>query len=97
MERTIETVKKTLKKVKLTGEDRHLALLALKTTPGKQGQPSSAEMFFNRQPRSIVPSMVPYQDNLKGVKKPYVPYNPVHRNLSDLNPGDSVRIRRGNL
>ena len=48
VERTIQTIKRTLRKPKRANNDVHLALLALKSTPGIKNQPSAAYMFFNR-------------------------------------------------
>ena len=49
IERTIQTVKKTLKKAFHSGEDPYLALLALRTTPFANGQPAPATLLMNRQ------------------------------------------------
>ena len=58
VERTIQTVKRTLRKAKRSNNDVHLDLLALKSTPGVKSQPSPAYMFFDRNIRTVVPSVI---------------------------------------
>ena len=95
VERTIQTVKRTMKKAHDANQDIYLALLALNTTPGKDDV-SHAEKLFNRQPRTLLPSV--------NVSKPYIKHFEKQGNvkeafdmhakdLPNLNPGDLVRIR----
>ena len=56
VERTIQTLKCTLKKTSCNNEDIHLALFSLKTTPF-QGRPSPAAMFLNRTPHTLLPAI----------------------------------------
>ena len=53
-ERTIQTVKKQLKKAFSIGDDPYLALLAYRTSPMGPAQESPAELLFNRKVRSTV-------------------------------------------
>ena len=52
IERTIQTVKSTLKKALRNNE----AILALRATPQKNGMPSPATCLMNRNLRTILPS-----------------------------------------
>ena len=93
VERTIQTVKRTLKKAHESGQDVYLALLALNTTPSPDGK-SPAFKMFNRNPRTTLPSVVPNKSlkvprDLKS--KHY--HNSRAKNLSDLKPGTIVRMR----
>ena len=96
VERTIQTVKRTLKKAIHSEEDIHLALLSLKTAPYSNNQHSPAQLFFKRQPRNILPSLT----NKKPIKstKPKLEINKSKpfTNLTVLNPGDNVRLHDGN-
>jgi len=59
-ERTVQTVKDLLQKCKETGQDPHLAMLCLRSTPLSCDLPSPAEMLNGRV----------YQTNLPAVSKP---------------------------
>ena len=56
VERTIQSVKKTLKKAFENNDDPYLALLALRTAQG-QNVSSAANLFFRRHLRTIIPSV----------------------------------------
>ena len=56
-ERTVQTVKQTLKKAHKSGQDIHLALLALNTTPSRD-RLSPAFRMFNRHPCTMLPSAI---------------------------------------
>ena len=49
-ERTVQTVKKLLKKALANGKDPYLALLAYRTTPGVNNTPSSAYRLMQKNP-----------------------------------------------
>ena len=55
VERTIQTVKKTLRKVVKSGNDVYLGLLALRTAPSKDIGKSPAFKLMNRNPRTLLP------------------------------------------
>ena len=59
-ERTVQTVKNVLQKCKESGQDPHLAMLCLRTTPLSHDLPSPAELLNGRV----------YQTNLPAVSKP---------------------------
>ncbi|XP_014671070.1 PREDICTED: uncharacterized protein K02A2.6-like isoform X3 [Priapulus caudatus] len=54
-ERAIQTVKRTLTKVKESNGDLHLALLSLRTTPVDTDLPSPAELLQGRKMRNTLP------------------------------------------
>ena len=98
-ERTIQTVKKLLKKALANGEDPYLALLAYRTTPGVNKTPSSAYCLMQRNPRTTLPSVksssksreTDKSNQSHKIKK----YHDQHaRNLPDLQISDTVRLRQ---
>ena len=91
VERTIQTVKRTLRKAKRSNNDVHLALLALKSAPGIKNQTSPACIFFNRNIRTVVPSIT---ENT-GLKKNdfQLPKSSPGRDLVPLKSENSVRFR----
>ena len=58
IERTIQTVKNTLKKAKASGKDPHMAMLCLRATPLDHNIPSPGEMLYNRKLRANLPVRV---------------------------------------
>ena len=91
VERTIRTVKRTLRKAKRSNNDVHLSLLALKSSPGVKNQPSPACMFFNRNIRTVVPSVTENTGLKKNNFK--LPKSSPGRDLVPLKSGDSVCFR----
>ena len=98
-ERTVQTVKKLLKKVLANDEDPYLALLAYRTTPGVNNTPSSAYCLMQRNPQTTLPSVKSSSKSRETdtssqshkIKK----YHDQHaRNLPDLQIGDTVRLRK---
>ena len=98
-ERTVQTVKKLLKKALANDEDPYLALLAYRTTPGVNNTPSSAYCLMQRNPRTTLPSVklssksreTDKSNQSHKIKK----YHDQHaRNLPDLQIGDTVRLRQ---
>ena len=86
-ERTVQTVKKALKKALETGEDPYLALLTINNTPDASGV-SPAERLFGRQTRTQMPSMQPNRfatNEGESMQKPV--------ECKDIQPGTPVRIR----
>ena len=96
VERTIQTVKRTLKKAIRNNEDIHLALLSLKTTP-LQGRPSPAAMFFNRTPRTLLPTITNTTPahQVKATPSSPLTHNQQPCNLPPLPTGASVRLHDG--
>ena len=95
IERTIQTVKNSLKKTMTSNEDPFLPLLALWTTPGKD-RLSPAQKLMGRTLRTIIPSVKHHlktTNSVKISKKTTAQYNSKARNLNDLHPGERVRLR----
>ena len=95
--RTVQTVKKLLKKALANDENPHLALLAYRTTPGVNNTPSSAYCLMQRNPRTTLPSVksssksreTDKSNQSHKIKK----YHDQHaHNLPDLQIGDTVRL-----
>ena len=97
IERTIQTVKKTLKKALHSGDDPYLALLALHTTPLSHDKPAPATILMNRQLRTTLPTVhnptQPPSDPSKIKALENRQTNQPHRKLQPLAAGDSVRFR----
>ena len=101
IERTIQTVKRTLQKCKEVGADPHLAMLCIRTTPVNHNLPSPAEMLNGRIYKSNLPrpghnnevsrdtlgsSLQDRQDRMKEH------YDTTAHGLKPLHPGDAVRV-----
>ena len=99
VERTIQTVKKTLKKCFKSGNDPQLALLTLRTSPGRENSLSPAALLMNRTLRTTLPSITQSLskcslENPSIINKNSQPTK-VGKALSPLNIGDHVRIHDG--
>ena len=100
-ERTVQTVKRTLKKAKKAGDDIHLTLLALRTTPCTNNRHSPADKMFNRSPRTLIPSINNTVSDKLTNSHPKLSKNQQHdyttkrHILPELHPGDTVRIHDG--
>ena len=89
-ERTVQTVKRLMKKAFISNEDPYLALLNLNSTPKKNGL-SPMQLMFNRTVRTTLPSIsvfsnckdLPLLDDRKEVKG---------REIKEIKPGTTVRI-----
>ena len=93
VERKIQTVKRTLKKAQESGQDVHLALLTLNTTPSRDGK-SPAFKLFNRNPRTPLPSIIPNKSHLIPTNHKIKQHHDRHaNNLQELAPGAAVRMR----
>ena len=57
VERTIQTIKKTLKKAFRTNEDPYLALLAIRTSSGPENNTPPSTLFYNRPIRTLLPTL----------------------------------------
>ena len=98
-ERTVQTVKKLLKKALANDEDPYLALLAYQPTPGVNNTPSSAYSLMQRNPRTTLPSVKSSSKSRETDKSSQShkikKYHDQHaRNLPDLQIGDTVRLRQ---
>ena len=92
-ERTVQTVKQTLKKAHKSGQDIHLALLALNTTPSRDGL-SPAFKMFNRHPCTTLPSAVLNSHHcIAKDPKPKEHHDKRAKDLPELQPGTVVRMR----
>ena len=89
VERSIQTVKRTLKKAKLRNEDPYLSMLFLNSQPDENGL-SPAHKLFNCQIRTNLPSAKPQP-------KPFTTNTAIEpetqNRLSTLKPGDTIRIK----
>lgn len=90
VERTIQTIKKTLYKCKLDGSDPYLALLALRTVKNKTNS-SAASALMNRELRTCIPKMISSHDNY--IKEHY---DKNARDLPPLHINDTVRFQENN-
>ena len=84
VERTIQTVKKTLRKAKLSNNDPYLAILALRTTPRKKCS-SPAQLLMNQNLRTTLPSPSQLLERS---------YNRNAKNLPLLNQGQSIQTHQ---
>jgi len=82
VERTIQTVKRALKKSKFNHEDPYLALLHLRTTPIR-GSLSPSAHLMKRRLRTLIPA-IDLQPSATS------------RTLPELSVGDTVRFRADN-
>ena len=55
VERTIQTVKAALTKVREARQDEYLAMLSLRNTPIDNALPSPAQLLYRRKPRDTLP------------------------------------------
>ena len=97
VERTIQTVKKTIKKALQSGDDPCLALLALRSTPGTDNSPSPAFKLMNRHLRTTLPSVKTEKTSppLTNPLKVKESHDKHVKNLQPIKEGQFVRIREG--
>jgi len=82
-----------LSKAQESGQDVHLALLTLNTTPSRDGK-SPAFKLFNRNPRTPLPSIIPNKLYLIPTNHKIKQHHDRHaNNLQELAPGAAVRMR----
>ena len=101
IERTIQTLKMTLRKAMESGGDAHMALLNLRTTPIDSHLPSPAELLQGRRVRGNLPMRSrPSRDQddthrrlteRQGNQKAYYDRNTVE--LTPLSPGQPIRVQ----
>ena len=93
-ERTVQTVKKIIKKCKETSTDISEALLHLRATPVDSQTKSPAELMFGRPIPTILPSRLEPSSTDVDTRNHFVARlrNTPGKELSQLTPGQSVRI-----
>ena len=95
VERTIQLVKKTLRKAFLNNDDPYLALLAIRVCPGPYDNPPPATLFFGRPICSSIPSVKKaFQWRNKKLTRTMKNKHKV-KNLSQLHKNDRVRLHDG--
>ena len=102
-ERLVGIVKSTLKKCDMSKTDPTLAMLFLRTTPISHTLPSPAELLYNRQLKSVLPSVkhqLEHETTREKLKhrqeKQRYYYDEGTHELSNLKPGDSVMLQSAN-
>ena len=91
VERSIQTVKRTLKKANCDQQDEHLTLLFQNSQPNENGI-SPAQKLFNRQLRTNLPSVKPLLPQNSFVTETPRPQKTTH-SLLNISQGNIVRIR----
>ena len=89
-ERSIQAVKRTLNKAKLSSEDHFLAMLSLNSQPDQNGT-IPAEKLFGHKLRTTLPSLIPFTQSIT-TEMHLVTHN-LKRNFPEITPGTTVRIR----
>ena len=102
IERTIQSVKNTLKKAKASGKDAHMAMMCMRATPLDHDIPSPGEMLFNRKLRANLPIRVrntshqrdSVREQLIHRQETQKHYSDRHaRDLPPLSTGQPIRIQ----
>ena len=101
VERHVQTVKRLMSKCREDGTDINMAILNLRSTPLNQNTPSPAELLNNRRYRSNLPVRIAPPQNYEQIKEQFERnqttsteyYNQHTRTLSDLLPGQHVRVQ----
>ena len=94
VERTIQTVKRTIKKCWIINEDVHLALLILRSTSKKGFDKSPGEILMKRILRTTLPSVISFRSGSFGESKTHKQNLGGHA-LKSLKIGDRVRTHNG--
>ena len=94
VERSVQTVKKLIKKAVESKSSIEAAILAYRTTPLQDCGHSPAELLMGRQPRNHLNSHIRVESNESPERKGYTEkYANLHaRDMPELRPGDKVRI-----
>ncbi|XP_030031283.2 uncharacterized protein K02A2.6 [Manduca sexta] len=102
-ERHIQTIKNILKKLIYDNKDIYLGLLLHRNTPIDNNLKTAAELMFNRNIRTIIPSfegrfikhnVINYREKLiEKQRKQKLQYDQGCRNLQDLTEGNVVKIQ----
>ena len=101
IERTIQTLKQTMRKARQSGSDVHMALLTLRTTPIDSHLPSPAEILQGRRVRGNLPvktwlrrdqiDVLPRLEERQTTQKAY--HDRHATELSKLSPGQPIRVQ----
>ena len=98
-ERAVQTVKGLLKKALQGNADPYLALLNFRTSPAFNGGPSPAFKLYQRNPRTLLPSVAqatdPHKSSVLTSSYPTKYYNSRSKDLPPLHQNDTVRIHTG--
>ena len=103
-EKTVQTVKRLLKKASLSGIDPYIALLEYRNTPVSGMSLSPAQMLMSRRLRGklpttaamLKPKVVRAKHQLQRLQeREKQHYDKGSRHLRPLRPGDSVHVRAG--
>ena len=89
-ERSIQTVKRTLKKAKLNYKDHFLAMLSLNSLSDQNGT-SPAEKLFGHKSRTNLPSLIPSTQSTATVE--HTVTQNLRRKLPEIAPRTTVRIQ----
>ena len=89
-ERSIQAVKRTLNKAKLSSEDHFLAMLSQNSQPDQNGT-LPAEKLFGHKLRTTLPSLIPFTQSI--TTKKHLVTHKLKRNFPEIAPGTTVRIR----
>ena len=94
VERSVQTVKKLIKKAVESKSSIDAAILAYRTTPLQDCGLSPAELLMGRQPRNHLNSHIRVENKESPVRKGYRDkYANLHaKDMPELRPGDKVRI-----
>ena len=102
-ESAVKIIKTSLKKTEKTALNPYEALLDRHNTPTIGMTTSSAQRFLNRRTRTEIPTrgtlLTPeiaeevLEEETRETKKPQVYYNKSVRDLNELKPGDTVRVK----
>ena len=101
VERHLQTIKRLTSKCREDGTDINMAILNLRSTPLNQNTPSPAELLNNRRYRSNLPVRTALPQNYEQIKEQFERnqtssteyYNQHTRTLSELPPGQHVRVQ----
>ena len=101
IERTIQTIKQTMKKARQSGSDMSMALLSLRTTPIDSHLPSPAEILHGRRIRGNLPvkthlrrDQANIRPRLEDRQTSQKAYHDLHaRELPALHPGQPIRVQ----
>ena len=107
-ERFVQTLKKLLKKAEDEEKDHHLALLEYRNTPLAGMKYSPSQMLMSRTLRTKIPTAMkvlipnvvnPREELIQRQEKQKEQYDKIQRakDLPPLDPGDVVRVRKGNV
>ena len=103
-ERTVQTIKKLLEKADMKNEDPYLAVLAHRSCPDPNGDPSPAEKLMKRQLRTRLPAVMPPKENQTAIqiknmqkKRNQAFYHDRNaKELPKLDEGSTVRVYQHN-